>query len=106
MGIAPYLIKSSNVDPDNPELIAVNRHATSIHQLSEWGMRIIQSSYPRLKEELRYEEKGDQFIILCLMINLFNFQTHTMGQNQIMNLFMNSDSFFGYNIDADYNAFL
>ena len=40
------------------------------------------------------------------MINLFNFQTHTMGQNQIMNSFMNSESFFGYNIDEDFNAYL
>ena len=103
---ADFLIFSSQEDPQEPGLLILNCEATSIRQLSEWGMRIIQSSYPRLKEQLRYEETGERFIILRLMINLFNFQTHMMGQNQIMNSFMNSDSFFGYNINADFNAYL
>ena len=103
VGMAPYLIKSSNVDPDNPELIAINRDATSIRQLSEWGMRIIQASYPRLKEPLRFEEDGDRFIILRLMVNLYNYQTEMMGCNQIFNSFIeNDEGFFGYADIAEY----
>ena len=46
VGDAPFLIKSSNIDPFNEEDILINRDATSIRQLSEWGMRIIQSILP------------------------------------------------------------
>ena len=88
VGNAPYLVKSRNIDPDDDLAIAINRDATSIRQLSEWGMRIIQSSFPRLKEPLKYEEYGDRFIILLLMTNLYNYQTDTMGCNNIFNTFI------------------
>ena len=87
---APYLIKLSNVDPMDLESIAINSNATSIRQLSEWGMRIIQASYPRLKEPLLYEEDGDRMIILKLMVNLYNFQAEMIGQNQIFNSYIES----------------
>ena len=56
---APYLIKTSQVNPLDLHGIAVNSNATAIRQLSEWGMRIIQATFPRLKEPLKYEEDGD-----------------------------------------------
>ena len=66
-------------------------------------MRMVQASFPRLKDALRYEEEGERYVILRLMLNLFNFQSHMMGQNQIMNSFMEHDSFFGYDIEDDFN---
>ena len=100
---APYLIKSSNVDPMDLESIAINSNATSVRQLSEWGMRIIQSSYPRLKEPLSYEEDGDRMIVLKLMVNLYNFQAEMIGQNQIFNSYIESqDGYFGYNSISEY----
>ena len=105
VGNAPFLIKSSQRDPDDLNEIAVNRDATSIRQLSEWGMRMIQCSFPRLKEPLRYEENGDRFIILRLMCNLYNYQTEMMGCNSIFNSYMTrDDGFFGYNdVDEFFN---
>ena len=101
----PYLIKLSQTDPMDPDELLVNRDATSIRQLSGWGMRIIQSSFPRLKEPLRFEEDGDRFIILRLMVNLYNYQTEMMGQNQIFNSYMASQgNYFDYDsIDEYYN---
>ena len=100
VGDAPFLIKSSNIDPFNEDEILINRDATSIRQLSEWEMRIIQSSFPRLREPLRYEEDGDRFIILRLMTNLYNYQTEMMGSNMIYNSYIGNDNdYYGYEID-------
>jgi hypothetical protein len=38
---------------------AIHRQATSVRQLSEWGMRGLQGSFPRLKDRLLYEERGE-----------------------------------------------
>ena len=106
VGNAPYLVKSSNINPDDDLAIATNCNATSIWQLSEWGMRIIQSSFPRLKKPLKYKEYGDRFIILRLKTNLYNYQTETLGCNNIFNLFITSnEGYFGYkNIDKFFNV--
>jgi hypothetical protein len=37
----------------------VQRQVTSVQQLSEWGMRGLQASFPRLKDRLMWEEKGE-----------------------------------------------
>ena len=59
MANADYLVKSQQADPRNRDLLLLNRQATSVRQLSEWGMRIVQGQFPRLKDSLLYEEKGD-----------------------------------------------
>ena len=81
----------------------MNEQATSIRQLSEWGVRIIQATFPRVKEPLRYEEDGDRMIILKLMVCLYNYQTEMMGQKQIFNSYMNKDDgYYGYADIDDY----
>ena len=92
---ADYLIKSSQQDPLTPHLLLQNRQATSIRQLSEWGMRMIQGSFPRLKDSLYYEERGDRHVILRLMVNLYNFTCDHVGINQIQNSFTEKTNFFG-----------
>jgi len=86
------LIKSNqdNVGRDgNPrQPFNVNRQATSVRQLSEWGMRGLQASFPRLKDRLLYDEVGERKIILELIVLLFNFLAVTVGQNQITSVFM------------------
>ena len=95
IGTKEYLIKSSQEDPLDERLLLINRQATSIRQLSEWGMRMIQGSFPRLKDPLLFEEKGGRKIILRLMVHLYNFQTSLVGINQIMNSFMEKTGHFG-----------
>ena len=56
---------------------------------------MIKASYSRLYGPLLFEEKGKRFIITHLMLNLFNHQAHYMGQNRIINYFMESNTFFG-----------
>jgi len=87
---APFLIKSSQTDPvtNSPEELLVNRDATSMRQAAEWGMRSLQSSFPRLKERLVYEEAGERRFILKLMILLYNYRARTVGVNQIRNTYM------------------
>ena len=66
----------------------LHRQATSVRQLSEWGMRGLQGLFPRLKDRLQYEERGERRIILEMVVLLFNFRTSTVGLNQIQSTFM------------------
>jgi DDE superfamily endonuclease len=61
--------------------------ATSLRQTSEWGMRAIQGAFPRLKDAMKYEEKGERIRILRLVPLLYNFRLEVVGLNQIMNTY-------------------
>eukprot|EP00536_Pseudo-nitzschia_multiseries_P006357 jgi/Psemu1/65555/estExt_Genemark1.C_1340006 len=114
-----YLVRSSQYDPltapvEIPEgtpneeatamkqctvcnAITVNRDATSVRQMSEWGMRQIQGGFPRLKDNMLLEETGDRRIILKLVVVLYNFQTAKVGINTILNTYMSeTEGFFSY----------
>ena len=107
IGRRNFLLKSSQQDPIDVEGLIVNRAATSVRQLIEWGMRMIGSSFPCLKDPLLYEEKNDRMVILCLMVHLYNFQVSQVGINQILNSFYDKTSYFGKErIDNDANVFL
>ena len=91
------LVKSSQRDPNDTHGITVNRKATSVQQLSEWGMRMIQGSFPRLKDKLHYKEFNEREIIQHLVVLLYNFQTHNIGINEILNTFMSeTEGFYLY----------
>ena len=62
-------------DPLDERLLLINRQATSIRQLSEWGMQMIEGSFPMLKDLLLFEERGDRKVILQLIVHLYHFQT-------------------------------
>ena len=100
-----FLIKSSQTDPVNARELLINRQATSVRQLSEWGMRMIQGQFPRLNDPLKYEENGERKVILRLMTLIYNFQTRFVGINQILNSFMEKDTGFfqheGITLDAN-----
>ena len=90
------MIKSSQQDPSDRELLLINRDATSIRQLSEWGMRMIQAQFPRLKDPIYYEENGERRVILNLMVLLYNFQCSRVGHNMILSSFMhNKKNYYG-----------
>jgi hypothetical protein len=107
IGNRDFVLKSSQQDPMDPERLIINRAATSVRQLSEWGMRMIGGSFPRLKDALHYEEENERRVILKLMVHLHNFQAHNVGINQIMNSFCDKTMFYGHiNITNDANNFL
>ena len=86
----PFLIKSSQTDPDTDDAndYVVNTEATSMRQSAEWGMRAIQSSFPRLKDRFIYEEYGERKIIFKFMLLLYNVRARKVGINQIRNTYM------------------
>jgi hypothetical protein len=66
----------------------VNNEAAAIRQMAEWGMQAFQGSFPRLKEKIRFEERGERKIRLNLMVLLYNFRASKVGQNQIQNIYL------------------
>ena len=103
----PYLIQSSQDDPNDARGVTLNRAATSVRQLSEHGMRMIQGQFPRLKDPMLYEEFGERRVILNLMVLLYNYQTNMTGINEILNSFMSNTKGFhsyGYNITPTANG--
>ncbi len=59
-----------------------------MRQMAEWGMRTIQSSFPRLKDMFVYEETGERRILMKMLCLLYNLRACTVGINQIKNVFM------------------
>ena len=88
----PCLIKSHqyNIDRNGNERLPhdVWRAAVSVRQASEWGMRALQGSFPRLKDRIHYEEVGERKIILSMIVLLCNYRTRTVGFNQIRTTYM------------------
>ena len=88
----PSLVKSHQNIMDRDGNIRENgarfRELTSVRQLAEWGMRGLQGSFPRLKDRLVYEERGERKIILHLIVLLYNFRSSMVGINQIQSTFM------------------
>ena len=104
---APYLLKSSqqtfvgegDTDEEVLHSIQINRATTSMRQAAEWGMRSLQSSFPRLGDRLVYEERGERRIMMKMMILLYNFRAQLVGINQIKNVYMS-------NLNEDAGAYL
>jgi len=91
----PYIIKSSQenrigdgdtIDEVRRSIIK-KRQATSMRQSSEWGMRALQSSFPRINDRMPYEQKGERRIAIKMMIYLYNLRARMVGINQIKNFF-------------------
>ena len=75
------LIKLLQTDPLSARVLLINEQATSVRQLSEWGMRMIEGQFPRIKDSLRYKEEGERKIILRPMTLIYNSQTSLVGTN-------------------------
>jgi DDE superfamily endonuclease len=108
--LGKHLIKSSQLDPMDRALALQNQQATSVRQLSEWGMRQIQAKFPRMTDSLRYEEQGGRLLDLKLMIRLYNHSVERIGMNQILDTYMPEKSpercYYldaGHSIDNDAN---
>jgi len=88
----PFLIKSGKEEdiPTDapPEIVQQNREAIYLRQSAEWGMRAIQSSFPRLYDKLPYEEFSERRLLLRSVVHLYNFRTRYVGRNQIQSVFV------------------
>ena len=68
----------------------VAKEASSMHQSSEWGMHAFQASFPRVKDRIALEYRGQRKVMMKLMIMLYNIRTRRVGINQILNVYMSS----------------
>ncbi|VEU37224.1 unnamed protein product [Pseudo-nitzschia multistriata] len=98
------LIKSSQHDPEQEDLLLINRDATSLRQMSEWGMRMIQGQFPRIKDRMFLEEHGDRKIIMSLLVNLYNYQCSNIGHNQILSTFMKTPAATEADVGSPYQS--
>ena len=88
-GNVEYLIKSLQdlTKARDEEHLLQLKQATSLRQAAEWGMRSIQSAFPRMKDAILYEEKGERAVILKLLPLLYNIRLERVGLNQILNTY-------------------
>jgi hypothetical protein len=97
-GTYPFLIKSSQdnltADEELSEIedqltnIAIKRAVTSMRQSAEWGMRAVQSSFPRLKDTMIFEKNGEGRNIFSCMLHLYNLRARLVGINQITSVYL------------------
>lgn len=71
--VRDYLLKISNIH-------------TSLRQASEWGMRGLQGSFPRLKKRLP-SDKTRRRLVLEAIVFVHNLRTDIVGKNQIKTVF-------------------
>jgi len=85
----PFIIKSARTlqSATNYE-ISLNEDATSLRQSAEWGIRGLQGSFPRLTEDIVYEEDGERYLFLSTTVLLYNFRARYVGYNQIRSVFL------------------
>lgn len=83
----PYLIKSAQ-SPENPEDERFCEQATSMRQSAEWGMRLLQSSFPRMKDRMIIKDTIETRKNIKLFALLSNFRSNCVGINQIRNVYM------------------
>ena len=89
---ADYLIRSAQdiTNCQTPDEVLICTEATSLRQAAEWGMRAIQSAFPRLKDAIPHETNGgiERKIMLKLVVLLYNFRLEYVGLNQIRNTYV------------------
>lgn len=93
---APYIMKSSQTNfvgegatSDAQRLdIMRKQQCTSMRQCAEWGMRAVQSSFPRLNDKFPFETRGERRIAIKMMVLIYNLRARMVGINQIKNFFM------------------
>jgi hypothetical protein len=85
----PSIIISAQTiaNAEGAEEILIQQEATSLRQAAEWGMRAIQSAFPRMKIPMKYEEKGQRRLILICLQMLYNYRCFNVGLNQIKTVY-------------------
>ena len=61
---------------------------TSMRQSAEWGMKLYQAAYPRVKDGLRFSHPMRNYHLLQLTALITNYRTSQVGINQILNTYM------------------
>jgi len=83
----PYIIRTARRVHFDWESILTAQEAVKLRQSAEWGMRAFQSSFPRLRDKIKFEDRGERLENLRLFVYLYNFRTNVVGCNQIRSTF-------------------
>jgi hypothetical protein len=83
----PYLIRTTQTLARTRDGILFQCDAVKLRQSAEWGMRSFQASFPRLRDRIRYEERGERLETMRMFVYLYNFRTNLVGCNQIRSTF-------------------
>ena len=90
-----HLIESAQIDPiETAAGSSSNGEGTSLRQMHEWGMQMIQAQFPRMKEPIACKEMGERRLLQHSMVLLHNFQTSTVLINQTLNVCVSQDEDF------------
>lgn len=85
-------LKSGAVLPNNAqeqaELLAFNRQLLSYRQTAEWGMRMLQGSFGRLRVPLDVNDQGRRQRLLEVCMRLSNVRAICVGINQIRSVYL------------------
>ena len=84
----PYLIKSAQSPAEDEAHKRFCEQATSMRQSAEWGMRVLQSSFPRMKDKIVMKDTDETRKSIKLFALLSNFRSNCVGINQIRNVYM------------------
>ncbi|KAK7017074.1 hypothetical protein VNI00_018704 [Paramarasmius palmivorus] len=76
-------------DPEKQaELLRFNRQLLSYRQSAEWGMRLLQGSFGRLRVPLPIDSATSRLRLLELCCRLFNVRANCVGINQIRSVYL------------------
>jgi hypothetical protein len=64
------------------------QEATSARQIAEWGIWMLQTSFPRVKDRFVYKESGEPRICLKMPVLLYYMRARMVSINQIRNTYM------------------
>lgn len=90
-GSYPFLLKSWQdhlLLASNASEVVHFRKSTSAWKGSEWRMRSLHESFPRLKDRMVYEERGERKWILVSVVRLFNLCSRLVGISQLLSTHM------------------
>ena len=76
-------MQQSDITGATRQRIRESTAETSCRQLSEWGMRTLQGSFPRLRQQFIYEEMGKRKKLIHLIVLLSNLRARKMCIGQI-----------------------
>ncbi len=64
------------------------RQATLAWQTAEWGMRMLQTSFPWIKDWVVFKDRGERRIFLKMLVLIYNMRARMVRINQIWNTYM------------------
>ena len=100
---SPAIMKSAATGRDRGRggnegrLGTIEGQATNLRQSSEWGMRALQGSFPRIRDVMKFEDEQskENMVTLCFLVHLYNYRAAIVGQNQIQSVYMPQMTTFG-----------